>query len=82
MDIFVCECGQGIVLGEDEDEDVEERFLDNIINYWTSSDQHGDRMVEASDEEPYIFYFDILCMFAYFAGDEHQLDDVLMHIDK
>jgi len=39
-------------------------------------------MAEASHEEPYILYSDILCMFANLASDEHQLDDVFMHIDK
>jgi hypothetical protein len=82
MDVFVCEPEQGMVLGEDEDEDVEEIFLDSLMNYWTSSDQHGDMVAEASDEEPCIFNSDFLCMFADLAGDEQKLDDVFMHIDK
>jgi hypothetical protein len=82
MDVFVCESEQGMVLGEDGDEDTEERFLNNIVNYWTSSYQQGDMVDEASNEEPSIFYSDVLCMFADLIGDKQQLDDVLMNVDE
>ena len=39
-------------------------------------------VAEASDEEPCIFNSVFLFMFEYLAGDEQQLDDVFMHIDK
>jgi hypothetical protein len=81
-EVYICELEQGVFFDEEEARDVEERFLDSLMNYWTSSDQHGDMMTEASNEEPYIFYSDTLCMIAYLAGDEQQLDDVLMHVDE
>jgi hypothetical protein len=40
-DVFICEPEQGIVLDEEEARDAEERFLDSLMNCWTSSYQHG-----------------------------------------
>jgi hypothetical protein len=39
-------------------------------------------VTEALIKEPYIFYSGTLCMFAYLAGEEKQLNDVLMHVDE
>jgi hypothetical protein len=39
-------------------------------------------MTKESNEEPYIFYFDTLCMIAYLAGDDKKFDDVIMHVDE
>jgi len=43
--------------------DVEEEFLNNLVNYQNSSEKHEDLITEASNEEPCIFETDMLCMF-------------------
>jgi len=41
MDVFE----QGLFLGEEEARDFKERFIDSLMNYWNSLDQHGDVVV-------------------------------------
>ena len=78
MDVFICELEEELFFDEEEARDVEERFIDSLINYSTSSYQHGYVAVEASNEKPYIFESNTLCMFASMIDDDQQLDDVLM----
>lgn len=58
---------QGLFLDEEEAKDVDEKFTDNLMNYLTSLDKHGDVVAEASNEKTHIFESDPLCMVA---GDE------------
>lgn len=51
MDVFE----QGVFLDEEKARDVEEIFINIMMKYGTSSNQHGDVMVQPSNEEPYVF---------------------------
>lgn len=52
------------------------------MNYGTSSNQHGDVVVEASNEEPYVFESDTLCMIVGLVDDDQQSGDVLARVDE
>jgi hypothetical protein len=39
-------------------------------------------VIEASSEEHYIFESNYLCMISYLVGDDHQLDNMFMHVDE
>ena len=77
MEVWLCGPERRLFMDEDEARNIKEKFLDSLVNF---SEQHGDVEIKESSEEHYIFY--TLCMIAYLAGDEQQLYDVLMHIDK
>ena len=44
-----------VFFNEEEVRDVEEEFLNNLVNYQNSSKKHEDLIIEASNEEPCIF---------------------------
>ena len=40
---------------EEEVRDVEEEFLNNLVNYQNSSEKHEELIIKASNEDPCIF---------------------------
>jgi hypothetical protein len=62
--VHLCEPEQGLFL--DEDDEKVERPIESLMGYVESSDQHEDVLTEEANEakEPYVFKYDILCMFA------------------
>lgn len=71
-----------VFFDEEKIRDVEEEFLNNLVNYQNSSEKHEDPIIEASNDEPCDFETDMLCMFSGLIGNEKQLDNVLMHVDE
>ena len=71
-----------VFFDEEETRDVEEEFLNNLVNYQNSSEEHEELIIEALNEDPCIFETDMLCMFSGLTSDEQQLDNVLMHVDE
>ena len=59
-----------VFFDEEEIRDVEEEFLNNLVNYQNSSEEHEKLIIEASNEEPCIFETDMLCMFSGLTSDE------------
>lgn len=67
---------------EEEIRDVEENFLNNLVNYQEILGKYEVLITEASNEEPCNFETDMLCMFFGLTGGEQQLGNVLMHVDE
>ena len=54
----------------------EKGIIDDLLNYWTSSNEQRDVMIETlKKKEPRIFETNDLCMYA---GDEQPLEDMFM----
>lgn len=59
---------QGLLFDEEEARDVEEQFIDRLTNWCISFDQHAYVVVEASNEETYVFSSS-LCVIACLRSD-------------
>jgi hypothetical protein len=79
MEVWLCGPERRLFLDEDEARNIEEKFLDSLVN---CSEQHGDVEIKALDEEPYDFNSNFLCMFSYLAGNEHQINDMFVHVNE
>lgn len=65
---------------EQEDFFAKKEIIDEFLNYWTSSYQRRDVMIETSKkDEPSIFETNYFCMYA---GDEQYLQDVFMQVTE
>lgn len=55
---------QGLLLDEEEAEDIEEIFIENMMNYWISLDQHEVVLKKSSivAKEPYSLKPDEFCI--------------------
>ena len=80
MQVCICEPEQGSFLDEDEDRDAEEKIIEGLTNYWTSSDQHEDLLMKESNgaRESYDFKTDHLCV----VGGNEQLSNAVMKMEE